>query len=490
MEPIKIYRTKNGTIITPYRKYQCRDLEHQTSIYDKVYHKSNEMTGFFVPNYKDDMSAFVTYYLSEDYIASHFRNYELYKADKTTSLPLSYRFKLNKDICLTEVQGRVSNEIIQSQKKFSEWFINLQTGAGKTVLGTYLSSYFNCKTLIICFMTDILEQWHKTYLEKTNISPDKIMRIPNSKWLERVYYNCGDTDEHDVYLISPSLITSYLNNNPWWMFSKIINDLGIGTLIFDEGHRNMSAMVKVNALTNVKNTLYLSADYAQGDYIKEKMFYNIFTNTKIIKPDEEIAKTLKHTKVIVVDYNSKPTITESTSIYNKYGFSAEFYMDYQINKKKIFNVLDTIIDMINRVKKPEWKTLILVEHIKHVDIIYDHLIEAFGSTNLIVGRYHSGVSPEDKETTKEFADIIISTYKSFGTGMDINSIKYVISLNQCNKVTANQAAGRSRALPDGSDSIYFMVTDTGFKYCKQKTKVVLGYLVEQKLKEPPFVYHL
>ena len=44
MEPIKIYRTKNGTIITPYRKYQCRDLEHQTSIYDKVYHKSNEMT--------------------------------------------------------------------------------------------------------------------------------------------------------------------------------------------------------------------------------------------------------------------------------------------------------------------------------------------------------------------------------------------------------------------------------------------------------------
>ena len=220
------------------------------------------------------------------------------------------------------------------------------------------------------------------------------------------------------------------------------------------------------------------------------MFYNIFTNTKIIKPDEEIAKTLKHTKVIVVDYNSKPTITESTSIYNKYGFSAEFYMDYQINKKKIFNVLDTIIDMINRAKKPEWKTLILVEHIKHVDIIYDHLIEAFGSTNLIVGRYHSGVSPEDKETTKEFADIIISTYKSFGTGMDINSIKYVISLNQCNKVTANQAAGRSRALPDGSDSIYFMVTDTGFKYCKQKTKVVLGYLVEQKLKEPPFVYHL
>ena len=72
----------------------------------------------------------------------------------------------------------------------------------------------------------------------------------------------------------------------------------------------------------------------------------------------------------------------------------------------------------------------------------------------------------------------------------IEDLKYVVSLNQCNKITANQAAGRSRALPDGSDSIYFMVTDNGFKYCKQKTKMVLGYLSEQKLKEPPFVYHM
>lgn len=495
MEPIKIYRTKNGTIITPYRKYQCRDLEYSTSIYDKVYHKSIEMTGFFLPNYKDDQPAFVTTYLPEDYIASNFRNYNLYKVDKTTALEVSRNFNLKKDVHLTEVQGKISNDIIRSRKTYSEWFINLQTGAGKTVLGTYLSSYFKKKTLIICFMRDILEQWKNTYLEKTTIYKDKIKNINSSKFLEKIYYEGCDKDNCDIYLISPSLITSYLNNNPWWMFSEVINNLGIGTVIFDEGHRNMSAMVKVNALTNIEHTIYLSADYAQGDYQKEKLFYSIFKNTLIMKPDEETAKSLKHTKVIVVDYNSKPSVTESTSIYNKYGFSAEYYMDYQINKKKIFYILDTIMEMIEKAREqsnhPEWKTLILLEHVKHVDIIYEHLVEKYrDKSNLIFGRYHSGVSPEDKENTLEFADVIISTYKSFGTGMDINSIKYVISLNQCNKITANQAAGRSRALPDGSDSIYFIVTDSGFKYCKQKTKVVLGYLNEQKLKEPPYVYHL
>lgn len=485
-----IYRTKNGTIITPYKHYQCRDLEYSTSIYDKVYHRSHEMTGFYLENYKDNKSAFITHYLPEDYLASHFRNYNIHIVNQTRALDVKTPFKLLDNIHLREVQGNVCNEVIQSTKKFNEWFINLQTGAGKTVLGAHLSSYFGKKTMVICFMKDILNQWKNTYQEKTNIDPDRIIEINSGKWLENIYIEANEDDDHDIYLISPSLITSYLNKNPWWKFSQIINDLGIGLIIFDEGHRNMSAMVKINALTNVKYTLYLSADYAQGDYQKEKMFYKIFQKTKIIKPEGEVAKSIKHTKVIVVDYNSKPSVTETTSIYNRYGFSAEFYMDYQIKKGKIFDVLDEIMNIIKKARKKEWKTLILLEHIKHVESIYSHLIENNTDQSIIIGKYHSKMNDNDKITTLEFANVIISTYKSFGTGMDIDSIKYVISLNQCNKITANQAAGRSRALPDGSDSIYFIITDNGFKYCKQKTKVVLEYLSDQKLKEPPFAYHM
>ena len=485
-----IYRTKNGTIITPYRKYQCRDLEHATSLYDRVYHKSKEMTGFFVDNYKPDQDAFITHYLSEDYLASHFRNYEVYQMEQTNALDIEDSFQLNKNITLKEVQGQIANEVISSRKKYNEWFINLQTGVGKTVLGVYLSAKFHKKTMIICFMKDILSQWKDTYIEKTTINPDRIMEINSGKWLEDIYLNhIGDPD-HDIYLISPALITSYLNNHPWYQLGDIFNDLGIGLLIFDEGHRNMSAIVKVNALTNVKYTLYLSADYAQGDYQKEKLYYRIFQNTKIIKPDQETAKSLKHTKVIVVDYNSHPNVNESTMIYNKYGFSAEYYMDYQLNKGRLIQVLDEIMNLIKTSRKPEYKTLILLEHIKHVDEIYYHLNEVNNDKSIIIGRYHSKMEENERESTREFANVIISTYKSFGTGMDIEDIKYVISLNQCNKITANQAAGRSRTLPDGSDSIYFIVTDTGFKYCRQKTKIVLEYLVEQKLKEPPFVYHM
>ena len=486
-----IYRTKNGTIITPYKKYQCRDLEYNTSIYDKVYHKSIAMTGFVVNNYDGENDAFITHYLPEDYLATHFRNYQVYNVNEFKANPLSKDFTLNSDIHLTEIQGKIANEIINiKDKRTKEWFVNLQTGAGKTVLGTYLTSRFGKKTMIICFMKDILKQWKNTYLEKTTIDPYSILEINSSKILDDIYFGNGDYGSYDIFLISPSLITSYLNKNPWTRFGEVIKELGIGLLIFDEGHRNMSAIVKVNAITNVKYTLYLSADYAQGDYHKERLYYNIFKKTRIIKPDGEESKSLKYTNVIVVDYNSKPNVTESTMIFNKYGFSAEYYMDYQLRKGKIYEVLDEIMNMISKVRKPEWKTLILLEHINHVDEVYDYLINHNNDPSMIYGRYHSKISPEDKQATIEIANVILSTYKSFGSGMDINSIKYVVSLNQCNKVNANQAAGRSRALPDGSDSIYFLVTDNGFKYCKQKTKVVLAYLSEQKLKEPPFVYHM
>ena len=486
-----IYRTKNGTIITPYRKYQCRDLEHNTSTYDKVYHKSIPLTGFVVNNYDGENDAFITHYLPEDYLATQFRNYQIHNINDFEAKRVSKTFKLNKDIHLTEIQGKLANEIINAQDKYTrEWFINLQTGAGKTVLGTYLASKFSKKTMVICFMKDILTQWKNTFLDKTTIDPMSILEINSGKILDDIYFGTGDYSHYDIFLISPSLISMYLNKNPWTRFGKVIEELGIGFLIFDEGHRNMSTIVKVNALTNIKYTLYLSADYAQGDYQKERLYYNIFRKTRILKPEGEEAKSLKHTKVIVVDYNSKPTVTESTMIYNKYGFSAEYYMDYQLRKGKIYEVLDEIMSMISKARKPEWKTLILLEHINHVDEVYNYLVEHNNDTSMIYGRYHSRISPEDKQATIEFANVIVSTYKSFGTGMDINSIKYVVSLNQCNKVNANQAAGRSRALPDGSDSIYFLVTDNGFKYCKQKTKVVLAYLSEQKLKEPPFVYHM
>ena len=84
--------------------------------------------------------------------------------------------------------------------------------------------------------------------------------------------------------------------------------------------------------------------------------------------------------------------------------------------------------------------------------------------------------------SKNNASIIVATYSSFGTGLDTENIKYVLSPNQCNKVMDNQAAGRARPLADGTNALYFIFIDNGFSYCKRKLRIRLNYLNETKSK--------
>lgn len=484
-----IYQSKNGTIITPYRKYQAKTLEHNTSIYDKVYHKSKETTGFYIDNYKSN-TAFITHNMSTEILQSFFPNYKCEQLPIIPPKNIEFDFELNEDIKLKEIQGQMATQITQSKQYANEWFVNMQTGTGKTVLGVYMSALFHYKTMIVCFMTEILKQWKRTYDQKTSIDTDRILQITSSNQLERIRAGEFDINQYDIYLISPALVTSYLNRYDYADFTTIMTNLGIGTLVFDEAHRNMGAMIKINALSNVKYTIYLSADYGQGDYRKEEMYFKIFKNAIILKPDEDTAKSMKYTKTIVVDYDSLPSVNETAMIYNRYGFSAENYMAYQLKKKEIYRVIDHIMKLIIANRKSDYKTLILLNNIEHVDVIYQYLKSTITDPSLLIGRYHSKVPDEERDATLDYANVIISTYKSFGTGMDINDIKYVIGLNQSNKVEDNQAAGRARPLSDGSDAIYFIVTDIGFSYCKNKLRTRLIYLSDTKNNVPPFVYHM
>lgn len=472
----EIIKSKNGTIISPYKKHQCRTLENVTSIYDKVYHKRNEITGFYVDNY-NGLPAFITHNQSPEMLTFNFGDYLIRNMRTTRSKKQSQFFKLNEDIVLRDMQGEISESILLDDY-YKEFFVNAQTGSGKTVLGVYITSVLQCKTMILCFSTEILNQWKSTFINKTNKDPDKIMIISSSEILDKVYEEPETYDDYDIYLSTPGIITSYLKRTDYSRLERIMNGFGIGLLIFDESHRNMSNIVKINALSNVDKTIYMSADYAQGDRKKEKLYYQIFNKCKIITPSEDVSKTMKYTKIINITYDSHPSTAESMAIYNRYGYSADNYMRYQIRKGIIFKVLDFIMSAI----QDEHRALILVTQIAHVDEITMYL-KGVWKDKFTFGRYHSKVPAEEKEFAKNEANVIVSTYKSFSTGIDVDDIRYVVGLNQSNKVEDNQAAGRSRPLKDGKDAIYFIVTDNGFPYCKKKLKQRLKYLNKTKIKD-------
>lgn len=477
----KIIRNNNGTLILPYTKGQSRQLEKQTSIWDKVYHKSIESTGFFI-KYNDKMSGFVTHQNNPKYLQGLFPQYEIIQAPEIKPNKMGQSFSLKDNITPTEIQYDILNKILNSNggiMNTNEWFVHLQTSYGKTLLSVYLSSIIGQKTLILCFSTEILKQWIKTYEEKTTFDMSRILLVDKSAIFKAILEDKFNHDKYDVFVCTPKLISSFGKKNGYDTLDIIMKKIGIGLKIFDEAHRNIGNLIKINGTTNIKRTLYLSADFGQANHILEEQYYRIFYNVPIIEPSEDLKPNMRYTQAIVIMYNSEPTMTEIPSINDRYGYNSQRYIDYQFKKEKIFDAIYIVMD---KIIKDEYRTLILLNHIDHIDILKEKLEERYND-KYTIGRYHSEVSSEEKSFTKDYSKIIISTYSSFGTGIDTTNIKYVLSLNQSNKIEDNQAAGRARPLPDGSDVMYFMFIDKGFKYCMDKLRSRLIYLKETKIKD-------
>lgn len=480
----RIIMSNNGVIITPYDKKRLKPIITRTGKYDETYHRYNEETGFKMKYENED--CFITHYNKPEWLQSLFLDYEIIDMKKNTPKKMNEEYILHSNIKPSEIQYNIISSIMKDKKKNSkenkEWFVNLQTGYGKTLLSIYLASLIGYKTLIMCGITEVLKQWKNTLLDKTNFDMSRLLLIDSGKILDSIYNGTFDSSHYDIFICTPGIITGYGKKHGNERIWKIFQSLGIGLKIFDEAHLNKANIVKINALTNVRYTLYLSADFAQRDNEIQQMYYRIFYKTKIFKPSEEEMIDMRYTRGIIMEYNSNPDTNEKICIFNKYGFSPDLYMDYQFKKGYIFDVLLYTLNHIFSSNTGKYKILILSTNISHVDTIYEYLKEKL-EDKYNVGRFHSRINEETKEYVKKYADIIVSTYKSFGAGLDVTDIKYVISVNQCNRIMDNQAAGRARPMKDGSDVFYFMFIDKGFNYCNKKIRNRVSYLVETKIKD-------
>lgn len=487
MEP-RIIKTKNCMCIVPYQKGVAPTIEAYTSTYDHVYHKRVELSGFRL-KFSEGVECFLTYNQKDAFLKNQLPGYDIEHAGIIKPRPVP-EFNMIGGFTLKPLQQHFASTIICSQAtKNHEWYVHLQTGEGKTLLAAYLSTIFLEKTLVMCYLTDVLGQWLNTFWHYTTIDNDRVLRIQKSETFMKFINGELDPNDYDVYLCTPNLMTSFGKEYGFSYVKKLAEKIGIGVVIFDEAHRNMGNTIRFNAMCNIDRVLYLSAEYGQAQYKREEQFFRIFSNAMILKPPEEDT-SYKHTDIVVIYYNSDPTEIEKLSINNRYGFSATKYMDYQFKRGMIFRVVKYVMYQIlsgNPDAFSQYKALILFTNIKHVDVMADYLQNEFKT--LIIGRYHGQVTDDEKRATELYANVIVATYSSFGTGKDVSKIKYVIGMNQSNKIEDNQAAGRARALEDGTKTKYLIPVDTGFPYCRKKLRSRLDYLIETKTEQPAAFYY-
>ena len=486
--------TTSGMYIKPYHK-KLDIILLSRSVWVQGSHGKKPVTAYRVKDNINGGSWLLTYRCGKSWLQSTYPDIVISNLPRNKRLRIDEKFKLNDDVVPTDIQMSATQAVIENDMRSA--FFNIPTGYGKTLLAAFLMSLLDTKAWCMCYSTTVLDQWKKTLEEMTTMDASRIKYVKSGSDLAKMAAGDWDPHKYDIYLSTPKILSMWAERNGLDKLNDVFDTCGIGVKFFDEAHRNLANIVKINALTNVERTFYMSADFGQASQDREALYYKMFQYTPVIKPLENITRDMRYTIGVLVRYNTHPSLNDIESVFGGYGFSHHRFMEYQLSRDNFFVALFSVFDAIRRSDEkhhaehpdaPRYKTLVLCNLIDHVDLIKEQLELYYqertseGETPPKVVRFHSAMPHEEREDARANGEIIVSTYQSMGVGVDIKNIKNVISLSPVNNIEANQAAGRARALADGTDAYYYMFVDDGFDYVKRSLPYRLQYLEQQKIK--------
>ena len=429
------------------------ELERMFSIYDDTYHR-------LVPKGFD--------YDEEKRILYLHRGMNISSLERSFNTPIEMDRgcnKFSKAVYKLTTEPRDDNQVksiayligegeFKYTSRYSQQSLNLDVGQGKTYVTIAASTFLQMNTLIITHQDRIKSQWIESFSKFTNIDPLYMCDINGSKTLDKLMKM--NKLPFKVYFINHGTIKSWCKKNGWDNLNSVMEKLGIGLKIFDEAHLEFSSVLKIDFHTNVLKTFYLTATFERSQYGENNVFSHCFKN--IAKFGSEVKDSIrKHIVYLAVKFDSQPTLNDKISIKGIKGFDRNNYINYQLKKGIMMDVIDYLIDFFD---KQEGKLLILSSKIDSSFIIRDHVREFKSNKKSIA--WNSQVSDEEKSQIID-ADIISSTPKSLGTGSDIQGLRFMIMTEPyTSTVTANQVSGRLREYGPEAYTFYIELVDTGF----------------------------
>ena len=477
----EIYHTTTGIRIHPYYPKMSIDIENLTSIFNKATHKRVPVSGFLD---MDSESFLVHKNIGQGLLLRNFSEYQHINVVPFKGKQIHPQIEFNDDFSLKPEQVSILGQMTRIQQY--EMFVNLPTAVGKTILGLAYIASMGIKTIIICFSSKILTQWRDTIKDITHIDQSRVKIVGAGKYISEVIDGDIDVSNIDVFLTTSVLLSSYGNKHGMLQIQKFFEKCNIGMKIVDEAHRNIGATVKLNSVTSLFKTVYLSADFNRASRYTRTQFFQIFDKVPIIRVSSDDMLKLKHLSVVSLGYRSNPSPEDVLRITNSgaYKWSMWDYCKYQFGDR---DLADMIVKIIKKISESQavtefgyYKILVMVSMINHVDILYKILTDEFPERS--IGRYHSDMSDEEKEDSK-CKDVIVSTYSSLSTGTNIvlPKIQHVISTSPVDVVSHNQTAGRCRPI-ENENSVYWLLHDDSFDYCRNNAVRAEEYLKYSRVK--------
>ena len=372
--------------------------------------------------------------------------------------------------------GKFKKAILYSQQA-----LILQTGLGKTY--TAINSIVNMgmKAVIITHQDKIKNQWIDSFLKYTDIPENKLINISGSNIIDRIF----DSNDYigDIYFVNHQTLASYAKDVGWDKIRKFFKHIKAGIKIFDEAHLEFRNILRIDMFSNTLKTIYLTANFDRSDPKESRLFSKCFSNTyKFGEETKEYEENRRHIIYVPVLYRSNPSVTDLQMANNAYGFSVIGFSKYALHVDDEKTMLRTFLSIFDLAIQIEGKILITVNKIDDTEYIKEIIEKEYIDLGKSISTINSRNTKADNEKAKE-CDIICSTIKSCGTGVDIKGLRVIINMEPfSSNITANQLSGRLREYAPDKDTYFFDLIDISFPTCENQYKAKLKFL-KKKCKE-------
>ena len=332
------------------------------------------------------------------------------------------------------------------------------TGSGKSFLLYLLTRYYNKKTLIIVPNTSLIHQLNSDFIS---------YGLDESEYIHKIYQG-QDKSSDSKYFIS-TWQSIYKQPKEWYNQFDVV--------IVDECH-----LVKAKSLTTIMNKLenckyrFGFTGTLDGTNTHKLMIESLFGSVeKIISTNELIENKVLSDfiiKSLILNYPD-----EIKKMVSKLTYQEE--MDYIVSLKPRNKFIRNLSLSL------EGNTLLLFQYVeKHGALLYNMIKEK--DPNREVYFVHGGISGEERERIRKVVDksnnsIIVASYQTFSTGINIKNLHNVIfSSPSKSKIRNLQSIGRGLRKSDSKDQAVLYDIADNLSWKSKKNYTLLHYMERMK----------
>lgn len=349
-----------------------------------------------------------------------------------------------------------------------------------TYCGVAISAYYKARSVIVCPISKLLEQWRDSYLKFTDLDKKQVMIVKGSKACEKI--RTGQCRDKVVFIFTSDTIMSYINTHGNRACIEMMMQTGAYIKIIDEIHKDMKIVSAIEAMCNFPLNFYMSASPRRSDrkenFIFDLTYKNVPRFGSNFKQKEE-----RHINIVVKYYRFIPTDDQIRSMYRKnIGLNTKAYERVLINasdrQREDFDfAVSAMLNWSKDLVKKDNKILILCQTVDGTKYMEDLAEKVFPKQ--CSHYYATGMSKTAKEEALK-KKVICATASSMGTGADIANLQHVINIcTYSNPIDASQLPGRARKLKDGTPVVYVELVNMGYRKTVSQYESRRSYLINK-----------